>query len=157
MTPGDRAQFAQLLKLEHAKMGEFIELLKREEALLIAGDADALVALTQEKTELYQKLQRIHEGRAMLLGRARLEVSDASIRRVFGSVPKALTLWDEVLARAAEAQERNRVNGNLIIERMQHNQAALSVLMAANNQPSLYDSGGHTRNRPGGGRILGSA
>ena len=41
----DRQRLALLIEAEAIQLGEFVELLAREEALLIAGDVDALVAL----------------------------------------------------------------------------------------------------------------
>ncbi len=156
MSPNERLQFAHLFEMEITQLRTFIALLGREEAMLVEGDTDALLALTNEKTELYHTLQRLHDARALLLGRLGQSNSDESIRRLCGEMPDALALWDEVLRLAAEARERNSLNGKLIIERMQHNQGALAILLAATDRPQLYDADGHARTT-GGGRMLGSA
>ena len=39
------------------------------EALLIAGEVDALVVLCQDKNERYRRLQRLSDDRSLLLGR----------------------------------------------------------------------------------------
>jgi flagella synthesis protein FlgN len=70
--------------------------------------------------------------------------------------PKLLAKWDKLLQRADVARERNRVNGQLIAKRMQHNQQALTVLLNASNQPGLYGADGQHR-AMGTGRSLGSA
>ena len=75
---------------------------------------------------------------------------------VLATLPRVLARWDEVLELARSARAPNEINGKLILERMAHNQAALSVLLAAADQAPLYDADGHTRT-VGGGRILGSA
>ena len=134
----------------------FLALLEREEALLVAGETDALLTLTHEKAERYHQLQRIHDDRALLLGRLRKPNSDTSIRELCGALPATLTRWDEVLDLARRAQARNQSNGKLITERMQHNQAALSVLLTAADKPQLYDAAGMAR-PTGRGRHLGSA
>jgi flagella synthesis protein FlgN len=152
----ERLQFAQLIGMEVTQLRTFITLLGREESLLVAGDTDALLALTNEKTELYHTLQRLHDARAMLLGRLGLANSGEAIRSLCADMPDTLAQWDEVLRLAAEARERNSLNGKLVIERMQHNQGALSILLAAADRPQLYDADGHARTT-GGGRILGSA
>ncbi len=156
MNQTERLQFAQLIGMEVTQLRTFITLLGREESLLVAGDTDALLALTNEKTELYHTLQRLHDARAMLLGRLGLANSGEAIRSLCADMPDTLTQWDEVLRLAAEARERNSLNGKLVIERMQHNQGALSILLAAADRPQLYDADGHARTT-GGGRILGSA
>ena len=152
----DRQRLALLIEAEAIQLGEFVELLAREEALLIAGDVDALVALCQDKNDRYRRLQRLSDDRSLLLGRFGQAVSDTVIRDWLAGLPRVLARWDEVLELARSARARNEINGKLILERMAHNQAALSVLLAAADQAPLYDADGHSRT-VGGGRILGSA
>ena len=147
---------AYLIESEATILRSFLALLEREEAMLVAGDADSLLVLTQEKTECYRQLQRLHDDRALLLGRMRLPNTDATIRELCRSMPETVMRWDEILASAREARTRNEINGKLITERMQHNQAALSVLLTAADKPQLYDAGGMAR-PSGSGRHLGSA
>jgi flagellar biosynthesis protein FlgN len=154
--PSVLARLAQFIDTEATLMRRFVALLEREEALLIAGETDALLALTREKSELYQQLQRQNDARALLLGRERLENTDASLRALCRAMPETLSRWDEILSLANEARSRNEINGKLITERMQHNQAALSVLLSAADQPQLYDAEGVAR-PTGRGRHLGSA
>lgn len=149
-------RIAHLIETEAALLRSFVSLLGREETLLIAGETDALVSLAAEKTELYQQLQRHHDARALILGHERMANSDSSIRTLCKTMPDTLKRWDEIIALAREAQTRNAMNGKLISEHMRHNQAALSVLMAAADHPPLYDAGGITRST-GRGRHLGSA
>lgn len=156
INPSVLARLAQFIDTEATLMRRFVALLEREEALLIAGETDALLALTREKSELYQQLQRQNDARALLLGRERLENTDASLRALCRAMPETLSRWDEILSLANEARSRNEINGKLITERMQHNQAALSVLLSAADQPQLYDSEGVAR-PTGRGRHLGSA
>ena len=152
----ERQRLALLIEAEAIQLGEFVELLAREEALLIAGDVDALVALCQDKNERYRRLQRLSDDRSLLLGRFGQPVTDAVIRSWLDGLPRVLARWDEVIGLARAARERNALNGKLITERMAHNQAALSLLLSAADQPPLYDAEGNTR-AIGGGRMLGSA
>lgn len=149
-------RLVQLIDSEAVLLRGFLAVLEREEALLIAGDADGLVALSQEKTERYHQLQRIHDDRALLLGRLRRPNTAAAIYELCDPLPDTRARWDEILNLAREAQTRNALNGKLITERMQNNQAALSVLLNAAQQPQLYDAAGMAR-PTGGGRHLGSA
>lgn len=155
-TPADLQRLALLIEAEAIQLREFIALLEREEALLITGDSDALLGLTKDKNDRYRQLQRLHDDRALLLGRLGRMVSDATVRELCAALPRVLSRWDEVLDLARTARDRNALNGNLLIERMQHNQAALSVLLAAADYPQLYDADGQAR-PTGGGRMLGSA
>ena len=149
-------RLAGLIDSEAALLRAFVALLEREEALLIAGEADALFALTDEKTDRYRRLQRLHEDRALLLGRMARPATEASIRELCASLPDTLAYWDEIRELAREAQRRNALNGKLVAERMRHNQAALAVLLTAADRPQLYDAGGMARTT-GAGRHLGSA
>lgn len=149
-------RLVQIIDSEAVLMRGFVALLEREEALLLAGDADGLVALSQEKSERYHQLQRLHQDRGLLLGRLGKNNGDAAIREVCAPLPDTRARWDEVLRLAGEAQVRNTQNGKLIVERMQHNQAALAILLDTNRHPQLYDAAGMTRTL-GGGRHLGSA
>ncbi|HQZ03253.1 MAG TPA: flagellar protein FlgN [Thauera sp.] len=155
-SPADQQRLALLIEAEAIQLQAFIEILDQEEALLIEGDTDALLALTQKKNDCYRQLQRLHADRGLLLGRLGRTPGDASIRELCSALPRVLARWDEVLGLAGKARDRNEINGKLILERMAHNQAALSALLAAADHPQLYDADGHTR-ATGGGRILGSA
>lgn len=152
----DQQRLALLIEAEAIQLTEFVELLEREQVLLENGETDALLALSQDKNERYRRLQRLSDDRALLLGRLGRKPSDASIRELCADLPRILARWDETRALAVQARERNDLNGKLITERMAHNQAALTVLMAATEQTTLYDAEGHTRT-VGGGRMLGSA
>jgi len=149
-------RIAQLIDTEATLLQGFVTLLEREESLLIAGDADGLLALSQEKTERYHQLQRLHGDRALLLARLQKPHTDAAIREICAPLSSTCDRWNQVLELAREAQRRNALNGNLITERLQHNQAALAVLLSATQRPQLYDAAGMTRTT-GMGRHLGSA
>jgi flagella synthesis protein FlgN len=149
-------RLAVLIGEERSGLQSFIALLQQEEALLIAGKIDTLTTLAEEKTALYRRLQRLSDDRTVMFSRAGARVSNENIRLALGSMPEALASWDEVITLATEARERNRVNGQLIRERLQNNQQALSTLLAAAEHPQIYGQDGQSR-PTGGGRHLGSA
>ena len=152
----DLHRIAILIDGERALMRRIVDILEQEESLLIAGETDALLSLVKEKTEVYHLIQRHHDNRALLLARLGLQNNSGAIRQLCASMPDTLARWDEVVELARQAQARNNINGQLITERMHNNQAALSVLLTAADQPQLYGADGSTR-PTGGGRILGSA
>ncbi|MCM8565413.1 MULTISPECIES: flagella synthesis protein FlgN [Thauera] len=152
----DQQRLALLIEAESMQLGEFLAILEREEGLLVQGDTDALVNVANEKNERYRQLQRLHDERSLLLARMGHGVSDAAIRKICANLPRVLARWDEVISRARQARDRNALNGQLILERMAGNQAALTVLLSAANHPQLYDADGLAK-PTGGGRILGSA
>ena len=154
--PGFAQSLARLIQEERTGLQGFIALLRREEALLIATQIDALASLAEEKTALYRTLQRLSDERVVMFARLGAAVNDANIRVVLADLPDALGAWQEVVSLAAEARERNRVNGQLITERLQNNQQALSVLLAAAEHPQIYGPDGQSR-PTSSGRLFGSA
>lgn len=154
--PGFAQRLARLIQEERTGLQGFIALLRREEALLIATQIDALASLAEEKTALYRTLQRLSDERVVMFARLAAAVNDANIRVVLADLPDALGAWQEVVSLAAEARERNRVNGQLITERLQNNQQALSVLLAAAEHPQIYGPDGQSR-PTSSGRLFGSA
>jgi hypothetical protein len=105
----DRQRLALLIEAEAIQLGEFVELLAREEALLVAGEVEALVALCHDKNERYRRLQRLSDDRSLLLGRSGQPVSDAVIRAWLDGLPRVLARWDEVIALARAARELRRI------------------------------------------------
>lgn len=105
----------------------FVDVLRREQDALATGDIDALAPLIAEKTALVEQVNRI-------------PVSEAAKFRDLVS----------------EASALNEANGKLIGLRMQHNQQALNVLMAAANSAATYGPDGQQQSGLGS-RILGKA
>ena len=153
--PGFQARLAQLIQDELRGMRGFVALLEREEALLVHSQIDALALLAEEKTALYRALQRLSDDRLAMFARVGAKVTNENIRIVLAGNPEALTAWSEVVALADQAKERNRVNGQLITQRLQNNQQALITLLAAAEHPQIYGPDGQSR-PTGGSRHLGS-
>jgi flagella synthesis protein FlgN len=153
---GFALRLARLIQDEHAGLQGFVALLQKEQALLIAGQIDALTTLAEEKTTRYRSLQRLSDERIMMFARVGAKVSNENIRAVLGASPEGLGMWDAVVALAGEAKERNRINGQLITERLQNNQQALTTLLAAAEHPQIYGPDGQSR-PTASSRNLGSA
>ena len=149
-------RLARLIQDERAGLQDFVALLQKEEALLIAGQIDALTTLAEEKTTRYRSLQRLSDERIMMFARVGAKVSNENIRAVLGASPESLRMWDEVVTLAGEAKERNRINGQLITERLQNNQQPLTTLLAAAEHPQIYGPDGQSR-PTASSRNLGSA
>lgn len=141
MTVLDLSRLQRVIDDEAALLGDFVRLLEQEESLLVEGQTDVLLALADQKTQLYRRLQFLHDERSRIVARSR----PADLPGLLAQSPAAATAWNGVLELAAEAQRRNGINGQLIAERMKHNQAALSVLLAAADQPQLYGPDGQSR------------
>ncbi|MHB1359010.1 MAG: flagella synthesis protein FlgN [Rhodocyclaceae bacterium] len=127
------------LQTEISRLGEFIDLLQREQELLIQGDTEALLPLCEKKTALANALAALAQERAGQLGADTRNPS-----------------WQTLLELAAKAKNLNESNGKLIGLHMQNNQQALAVLMNAANRAMTYGPDGQQTTGLGG-RILGSA
>jgi flagella synthesis protein FlgN len=149
------ARLKTLIEEEVVQLRRFVALLVEEERLLVEGQTDALAAVAEQKNQRYRKLQFCHQERSLALRHLGLEVTDAAIRSTLASAPDVLEKWDEILRLAQDAHRRNTLNGQLITERMKHNQTALAVLLAATEQPNFYGPDGQFK-ASGGGRNLGS-
>ncbi|MCC7081924.1 MAG: flagellar protein FlgN [Burkholderiales bacterium] len=142
------AQYAAVLAQERDRVREFLELLQREQAALVAGDHDELMAFTEQKAAHILDLRRVSDTRSRLLAahglRADKDGMSAWIEN-FGDEPMRRT-WDEIKALAAQVRAANEINGALVAARLKHNQAAIAALQAAaRGGPGVYGPDGATR------------
>lgn len=149
---------ASLLAEELAGIKEFVALLRTEQAHLVATESEPLVALAEQKTQIATRLTNLAQRRHQMLAAAGLgdgrPAMDAWLAKSGNAAVRRQ--WDELLAQAAEARNLNETNGKLIGLQMQHNQQALSTLLAASNRAMTYGPDG--QQRPGSmGRLYGSA
>lgn len=105
----------------------FVGVLRREQDALATGDIETLAPLIAEKTALAEHVNRIPLSEA------------ARFRDLVG-----------------EASALNEANGKLIALRLQHNQQALNVLLAAADTAATYGPDGQQQAGLGS-RILGKA
>lgn len=161
MTPSadnSSSGIAEQLHRETTGLEQFIALLQDEQDLLKRGDSEPLLALVERKNTLANQLAvqaRARENACIKLGlpagRAGMEVwldqhGSAADRRV----------WERFLVLVKEAHDLNMLNGKLIGIHMQHNQHALTALLAATDRAMTYGPDGQQQTS-GSGRSLGSA
>lgn len=155
---GTSADIAGLLSQELAAIESFIALLRKEQALLSSGANEGLTALAEEKSAAAITLGNLTNLRDRELARHHLPPGragmDAWTLTEAGSA--CLARWNRLLAQAAEARALNETNGKAIALHLQHNQQALSLLMAAADKAATYGPDGQARAGIGG-RSLGSA
>lgn len=147
------------LSEELAALRGFVAILQQEQQALVAGEIDRLMPLVKEKTDLAARLGQFAELRSRMLAAASLSPDRTGMERWLARLApadSAHAAWKSLLALTAEAQALNESNGKLIAMRMQHNQQALNVLLAAANQSALYGPDGQTK-PAGGGRLFGAA
>jgi flagella synthesis protein FlgN len=146
MTAGrapDQAAFEGSLQAELAALQAFCETLRAEQDALLRADVDALLELSQRKTEQVERLSALAGVRSAFLEAHDLAADRRGMAQWLATHPKAdpsglAALWQQLLDSAAQARALNQRNGGLIDLRLQHNHAALSTLQAAARRHALY-------------------
>ena len=136
------------LATEQQHVGSLVELMKQEQALLVAADADGLAELTPRKNALLQQLADLSSQRHAALLAAGCEGSESGMEpwlAVSGN-PDARAQWEALLELARQAKELNRVNGMLINKQLAHNQGVLNALRmpAGAEAGGVYGASGQT-------------
>jgi flagella synthesis protein FlgN len=136
------------LTAEHERLAALVELMKQEQQLLVAADADGLAGLTPRKVVLVQELAQLARQRHAALGGAGFMASEAGMEPWLAAQGDELprSAWSQLLALTVDAKELNRVNGMLINRQMAHNQTVLNALRtpAAAPESTLYGAKGQT-------------
>lgn len=125
---------------EQHHISQLIALMKQEQQLLVAADADGLANLTPQKNALLQALAGLSAQRHAALRAAGCEGSEAGMEPwlAVGGNEDARKQWEDLLALGREAKELNRVNGILINKQLAHNQGVLNAL----RMPAGAEAGG---------------
>ena len=133
---------------EQQHVSQLIELMKQEQALLVAADADGLVELTPRKNTLLQELADLSSQRHAELVAAGCEGSEAGMEPwlAVGGNEDARAQWEALLELARQAKDLNRVNGMLINKQLAHNQGVLNALRtpAGAQSTGVYGASGQT-------------
>ncbi len=155
---GEPGSIAELLSQELQSLQAFVGLLHKEQTLLVSGVSEGLTSLAAEKSRTAIALGRLSTARDQGLARIHLPTGRAGMDAwaISNAGVANQRDWDQLLALAAEAKALNEANGKLIALHLQHNQQALSVLLAAADQTATYGPDGQPKQGVGG-RSLGSA
>ncbi len=156
MTHPQLASLLSRLTEEHAAVKSFVALLQQEQKMLTENSIDELPMLAEQKSAEAVKINQIAKVRHNLLQTVIPELTAAHILDWFKAHSKeGLELWQGLRMLADQAQELNRINGELIQIKLRHNQKLLGALSKAVNQGNLYGPNGQTSFSPGTGRTLG--
>ncbi|MBK7673923.1 flagellar protein FlgN [Accumulibacter sp.] len=139
------AEFSHAVEAEVAAVRRFVSLLEREQNILSHGDADQLLDLLPEKNGLAAQLTTLANQRNQVLATEGLTADPAGVAAWFAAHPTEISAhaaWSLLLPLARQAHELNRVNGQLIQLRMQHNARALEALLGSTDALGLYGPNG---------------
>ena len=110
--------------LERDALSRFVELLERERLALLEPDADTLQALTREKLQLLQDLDRLRDKRA---GSGKAGETEALA---------------EIRALTTAAQRLNDINTRLLATQRTHCEARLKALRNNSALATVYGADG---------------
>lgn len=135
---------ASKLQEETATAQALLELLKQEQARLIAADIDQLPALIEEKARLVTRMTELAHHRYQALAAAGFEPRETGMQTWIDKEPAASgQSWNHLIALAQAAKEMNRINGILINKHISNNQMTLTVLQGGNGQ-TFYGPNGQS-------------
>lgn len=140
------------LQTEADAVERFADLLRQEQQTLASGDVDALAPLIQQKNAVAAELTRLAQQRNALLAAEGLAPDRSGIEAWCAQHPantEVRAAWSRILLLASNARELNRVNGELIQIRMQHNAQGLEALLGASRSLELYGPDGQTAAQSG--------
>ena len=136
------------LAAEHQHLSALVALMKQEQQMLVALNADALADLTPQKNTLVSELATLSKQRHGALAAAGCEGSEAGMEPwlAVGANGAARSQWQAMLGTAREAKELNRVNGMLINRQLAHNQGVLNAMRTPTNAQAgaIYGASGQT-------------
>ncbi len=141
------------LTREHAAIGAFLELADQEAEAMSGGDFETLSILVQRKSELADQialLDRQREMEQLALGYGADRSGADAVAAAGGEALQSA--WNKLLARAAQAHERNHRNGVLIHTHLDFTRQSLSFLQAG-GQPLYGPDGSHKTGSARGHRL----
>jgi flagella synthesis protein FlgN len=141
----DLPGFLKIVAEEADFVERFVHLLEEEKVLLTEGRTEALAAAIEEKEALAAKLNELTRQRGSYLTGNGFSPDRAGMASWSAKHPEqkeAIAAWNRTLSLAAQAKERNRVNGQLIHLHLQHTGEALEVLLRKESRLDLYGPDG---------------
>lgn len=129
---------------------ELIDILKREQAQLIAADINGLMAVTEEKARVVARMTVLTEQRYRALVGAGFDGMEGGMRSWIDQSAQPADIeqsWQELLRLAQSVKNLNSTNGLLIGKHMMHNQQALNVLRG-NPGGNFYGPDGQATSSP---------
>jgi flagella synthesis protein FlgN len=145
------------LREEHKAIAALLELMKQEQAQLIAANIEGLQELTDQKAKIITQMSEMAVQRHRALAIAGFAPKEEGMQAWIASINQTSVgeAWAQLLALTRTAKELNRVNGMLINKKLAHNQSALNALHApAAGSNNFYGPNGQSTNHTSTRRLV---
>ena len=146
-----------LIVAEAAAMTRLTEILQAEQALIVGARPDGLQALCAEKSAVLEQLVEAHRRRAEAFTKAGWPRNPNQVERLLGRDREALDAWRRLRGSARACEAVNRLNGELVGQRLQFVTARLDVLRGASRRPGVYNAQGLAGHAPSSSRVIAAA
>ena len=149
--------FISRLNAERDGLNSLVTLLETEQKILVDGNTEQLLTLSDSKTRAVYELTTLANERKKILREHDAEIKARGVVAWLQTyAPNSLTVWQEIQKLVEQMQNLNRINGALIQTKLRNNQQALTILLnVANSAQGLYGADGQTH-ISSSRRILGS-
>lgn len=150
---------AAALKKEFQLVSRLLDLLKTEQEILVAGNAEMLEALTQEKNGLIAEIDQATRDREATFLPAAAPIGHQAMTDWLKGHPTekaAASAWEKLIGVTRAAKEAHEKNGFLINALIRKTGEALAILTQHQQDHSLYGRDGQTAGNTGR-RIVDSA
>ncbi|MEI7611332.1 MAG: flagellar protein FlgN [Betaproteobacteria bacterium] len=138
----------QTLTAEAETVRCFVEVLQLEQNALKSGKTEELADFAEKKSQYGITLKQLSAQRNTLLGASGFDIDRAGIEAWSAKNPSEKRVneaWASIISLASEAQELNRLNGELIKLHMQYNSKALEALRGGHSALELYGPDGQSQ------------
>lgn len=141
------------LREEKACVEEFLSVLDREEQAMKNGQFAELIPITEEKSQLLNRMAELDVGRVSVQVSLGFEPSrDGADAAAFEGGVETRQLWAALLALAEKAKAANHRNGSMVYTHLDFTQKALHFLQAS--AQLFYGPDGTRRSTSGMGTRL---
>ncbi|MBC3880150.1 flagellar protein FlgN [Undibacterium sp. LX40W] len=146
---------ANIVAQEVELMSALVQLLKKEEEVLVDNTPDKLETIVLEKNTLLTQIIALEKNRNSSLSQSGLSPDAEGMNLLFSQLSTSSDVqnnWERLLNLSSAAKENNRTNGILINRHMVRNQTTLNILQQNDQTASVYGADGQSRVNSNSGR-----
>ncbi len=134
-------EIVSVLEKEKRTTRTFLEILYKEEEILVQGRINDLDSVISKKTEIISELEKINEQRSQYLSSQGYPANKSGMQQWLAEHASGIELhelWNQLIKLARQANQINQINGRAILLQLQYNQRSYLALQSAAGNISLY-------------------